>query len=278
MFRITLYCTRNSSKRAFILYSPGKRLVLKFGGICGIAAAASLVLGFLVGGEIAATIAGTTQSNGESAGTLQTYGEPLENLLVILDKAAPFHVASRIILFVGSLLSIPMLLALHFIIWDRKTRNRFLSLTGLVLGIAAASSFAISHAVTGPLSLDIANRYSQASTDAERGEIVAAAEELDASIGLTTLDNIFIAIGLTLISAVFLSFGLAMVKARLFQRWLGWSSIVVGILSIAGFIAGSLTGLGGVALAPAAIFGMAWLILVGYNVHRMSKVMHYTRP
>ena len=260
------------------MHSPDKRLVLKVGGLCGIAAAITLVLGFFVGENIAAGFAGTVTSNGEPAGTLQTYGEPLEDLLVRLVKASVFHIVSRIFLFAGSLLSIPMLLALHFVITDRKTPYRFLSLIGLVLGIAAATSFAISHVVTGSMSLDIANQYVEASTDLEKREIVATAEELDASIGLTALDNIFMIIGLILISIVFLTFGLAMVETRLFVRWLGWSSIFVGILSIVGFIAGSLTGLGGVALVPASMFGMAWLILAGYNVHRLSKGILAPQP
>lgn len=229
------------------------------------------MLGFLVGENVAAAFAGTVTSNGEPAGTFQTYAEPLEELLVRLVKASVFHVVGRIFLFAASLLSIPLLLALHFILSENKTRYRFLSLIGLVLGIAAATSFAISHVVTGPLSLDIANQYAQASTELEKREIVATAEELDASIGITALDNIFMTIGLTLISALFLSFGLAMVKTRLFERWLRWSSILIGILSIVGFIVGNLTGLGGVALVPASMFGVAWFVLVGYNVHRMSK-------
>ena len=241
------------------------------GGMCGIAAAASLVLGFLVGGEMAAAFAGIRLPNGEPAGTLQTYGEPLEDLLVRLDKAALFHIASRILFFAGSILSVPMLLALHFIIWDRKTPHRFLSLIGLVLGIAAVTGFALSHVVTGPLSLDIAHQYAKASNDMERKEIVATAEELDASIGLTALDNIFMAIGLTLMSAVFLSFGLVTVKTRLFPRWLSWAAIIIGILSIVGFVIGQLTDWGGIALVPASLFGIAWLILVGYNVHQLSK-------
>lgn len=260
------------------MYSSGKRLVLKLGGICGIAAAASLVLGFLVGGEVAAAFAGTRLPNGEPAGTLQTYGEPIEDLLVRLDKAALFHIASRILLFAGSILSIPMLLALHFIIWDRKTPHRFLSLIGLVLGIAAVTSFALSHVVTGPLSLDIAHQYAKASTDVERREIVATAEELDASVGLTALDNIFMAIGLSLISAVFLSYSLVMVKTRLFQRWLSWSGIIIGILSIVGFVVGQLTDRGGIALVPASLFGIAWLILVGYNVHQLTRGILEARP
>lgn len=60
---------------------PDKRLVLKLGGICGIAAAITLVLGFFVGENVAAAFAGTVTSNGEPAGTFQTYGEPLEELL-----------------------------------------------------------------------------------------------------------------------------------------------------------------------------------------------------
>jgi len=253
------------------LHSSAKRLVLKLGGLCGIAATISIVLGFLVGENIAAAFAGTVTSYGQPAGTLQTYGEPLEDLLVRLVNGSVFHIVSRILLFAGSILAIPMLLALHFVIANSKTPYKFLSLIGLVLGIAAATSFAISHVVTGYLSLDIANQYFEASTDLEKREIVASAEELDASIGLTALDNIFVISGLVLVSIVFLTFGLAMVKTRLFARWLGWSSILVGTISIVGFIAGSLTGMGGVALVPASMFGMAWLILAGYNVHRLSK-------
>jgi hypothetical protein len=253
------------------MFFAQSRLVLKLGGTCGIAAAITLVLGFLVGENVAAAFAGTVTSYGEPAGTLQTYGEPLEDLLVRLVKAGVLHIVSRIFLFAASLLSIPMLLALYFVMTYRKTPYRFLSLIGLVLGIAAATSFAISHVVTGPLSLDIANQYVEASTDLEKREIIATAEELDASIGLTALDNIFMIIGLVLISILLLTFGLAMVKTRLFARWLGWSSILVGMLSIVGFTVGSLTGLGGIALAPASMFGIAWFILTGYNVHRLSR-------
>ena len=278
MLRVTLYGTRNCSNRTSISLFSDNKTVLKLAGICGIATAVCLLLGFLVGENVAATFGGTSLSNGEYAGTLQTYGEPLEELLVRLDKASMFHIVSRILFFAASLLSIPMLLALHFVTRDRKTPYGFLSLLGLVLGAAAATSFAASHVVTGPLSLDIANQYAKASTDVERRSIVATAEELDASIGITALDNIFMAIGLVLVSIVFFSFGLAMVKTRLFQRWLGLSSIVIGILAIVGFIAGSLTGLGGVAFVPVSFFGLAWFIIVGYNIHQLSKGILDARP
>ena len=268
---MTLNFTRDCSYRIESILHPNKRLVLKLGGICGIATSASLVLGFVVGENVAAAFAGTVTSNGEPAGTFQTYGEPLEELLVRLVKASVFHIVGRIFLFAASLLSIPLLLALHFIISDSKTRYRFLSLLGLVLGIAAATIFAISHVVIGPLSLDIANRYSEASTDLEKIEIVTVAEEIDESLGLTALDNIFMAIGLSLIPALFLSFGLAMVKTRLFGKWLRWSTMLFGILSIVAIVVGNLTGLGGIALVPASMFGVAWFILVGYDVHRLSK-------
>ena len=244
---------------------------MTLGGISGIAAAASLVLGFLVGENVAAAVAGINLSNGEPAGTLQTYGDPLEDLLVRLVNASLLHIVSRVFFVAASLLSIPMLLALHFIMLDRKTPYRFLSLIVLVIGIAAVTSFAISHIVTAPILLDIANQYSEASTDLERRAIVAKAEELDVSIGITALDNIFMAIGLFLLSILFISSGFAMVKTRLFERWLAWSGIVIGMLAIVGFIVGSLTGLGGVAFVPASFFGIAWLILVGYNLRRLSK-------
>jgi len=253
------------------LHVPDKRIVLKLGGICGVATSVSLLLGFIIGENVAAAFAGTVTSYGEPAGTFQTYGEPLEDLLVRLVKASAFHIVGRISMFAASLFAIPFLLALHLILNESKTRYRFLSLVGLVLGIAAATSFAISHVVLGPLSLDIANRYSEAVSDQDKSEIVATAEELDASIGITALDNIFNAIGVALMPPLFLSFGLAMLRTRLFERWLGWASMFFGILSIVAIIAGNLSGLGGVALIPASMFAVTWFILVGYDVHRMSK-------
>jgi hypothetical protein len=216
-----------------------------------IAAAVLLVLGFIVGENVAAAFTGTFTSYGEPAGTFQTYGGPIEDLLVRLVEASMFHILGRILLFAASPLSILLMLAIHFVM-RRSTSNingpyRFLSLVGLGLGIAAATIFAISHVLIGPLSLDIANQYSEASTDSEKTEIVTTAYEIDKSIGLTVLDNIFIDIGVPLMSISFLTFGLAMVKARMFERLLGWLSMLFGILGIIAFMGGNLAGLGGVA-------------------------------
>ncbi len=131
-----------------------------------------------------------------------------------------------------------------YVLW-----GSILAVVGDVLGLASG--------VIQSALLRLSASYAAAS-GVERTAIVVASEAIDG------LESVFSTAGFLLVGASFLFLGLAMLKGD-FSRWIGWTGIVAGILSIAGLVPSLL-----VLFLLANILYIVWYIGIGTKFSRLA--------